>query len=677
MPQIINTNIASLNAQRNLDRSQSAQDTALQRLSSGLRINSARDDAAGLAISTRFESQIRGTNVAIRNSNDGISLAQTAEGALSSITTNLQRIRDLALQSSNGSNTEIDREALNEEVQQLISEIENVAEKTNFNGKKLLDGSFDNTIFQTGANLGDTIGVSIAKVSTDSLGSALEAGISSNVTGNAQLSAGDLVINGIAVGASSGVDDTSSTALQERSAIAKAAAVNKVSEQTGVIARVDTNSVAGTAYVNTDDKTGQLTVNGVTIDLVTDNALSTEANLQAVVTAINEKSGQTGVVASFDGNANTGISLVAEDGRNVDIFQVSGNASADFGLATGNTTYIGTFTLISQEGSDISLDTTTGNIDNAGFEVGTFSGVNGGAVGNNVTNAALATGDLVINNVAVGPSQSSFDTSSTVDNANSAIAKAAAINEVRDQTGVTATANATVVNGGTITAATEAGNVVINGISISLSYQSTDSVSDIQNTIISAVNTKSGQTGVRAEAFGSTFRLIADDGRNIRVGAFGGTITANSGFTASTTTYSSVSLASAGQFDLSSDTGNIAVAGFQVGTFGGQEVGQLVKDIDITSVEGANEAIVSVDNALQQISKQQAELGAIQNRFLSTINNLSISSENLSAANSRIRDADFAAETAELSRAQVLQQAGISVLAQANARPQQVLALLQ
>ncbi|MBU2710484.1 flagellin N-terminal helical domain-containing protein [Zooshikella harenae] len=675
MPQIINTNIASLNAQRNLDRSQSAQDTALQRLSSGLRINSARDDAAGLAISTRFESQIRGTNVAIRNSNDGISLAQTAEGALKSVTTNLQRIRDLALQSSNGSNTEIDREALNAEVQQLISEIENVAEKTNFNGKKLLDGSFDNTIFQTGANLGDTIGVSIAKVSTDGLGSALEAGISSNVTGNAQLSAGDLVINGIAVGASSGVDDTSSTAFQERSAIAKASAVNKVSEETGVIARVDSNAVAGNTYSNTDDKTGQLTVNGVTIDLVTDGALSTEANLQAVVTAINEKSGQTGVVASYDGNATTGITLTAEDGRNVDIADVSGNASADFGLATGNSTYIGTYTLISQDGSDISLDTTTGNIDNAGFEVGSFSGVNGGAVGDNVTANALVTGDLVINGVAVGPSQSSFDTASTTQNDGSAISKAAAINKVSDQTGVTAVANTTVVTGGAITTGTaQSGNVVINGISIAISYGAADTTSDIQNTIISAVNTKSGQTGVKAEAFGSTFRLLADDGRNIDVSAIN-TVT-NAGFTVATTR-SSVGLISGGQFELSTDTGNINFAGFQVGTFGGQEVGQLVRDIDITSVEGANEALVSVDNALQQISKQQAELGAIQNRFLSTINNLSVSSENLSAANSRIQDADFAAETAELSRAQVLQQAGISVLAQANARPQQVLALLQ
>ncbi|WP_434801417.1 flagellin [Spartinivicinus marinus] len=288
------------------------------------------------------------------------------------------------------------------------------------------------------------------------------------------------------------------------------------------------------------------------------------------------------------------------------------------------------------------------------------------------------TGDIVINGIAVGPTQASFDTASSVQNNASAIAKAAAINLVSDQTGVTAKANATFVVSAAITAGTaESGAATINGTSISISYSDTDSVSDIQNIIVTAVNNASGQTGVRAEAFGATqFRLIADDGRNIDVTSLSGITAGNSGF-AVATTQSSISLLSAGKFELSTNTGSIVRAGFQIGTFGGGQDGQLVKDIDVSNVEGANEAIISVENALAQISAQQAELGAVQNRFLSTINNLSISSENLSAANSRIRDADFAAETAELSRAQVLQQAGISVLAQANARPQQVLSLLQ
>ncbi|MDE1463530.1 flagellin [Spartinivicinus poritis] len=684
MPQIINTNIASIMARRNLDTSQAAQDQALQRLSSGLRINSARDDAAGLAISSRLDAQIRGTSVAIRNANDGISLAQTAEGALGSISSNLQRIRDLALQSANGSNTSIDREALNAEVKQLVTEIQNVAEKTNFNGKKLLDGTFDGSIFQTGANLGDTIGVSVSKATTDSLGSAIEAGISSNIVAANALAAGDLVINGIAVGASSGVDDGFSTSSQAESAIAKAAAVNRVSDQTGVIAKVDGTTVAGTTYTSTD-KNGGISINGLSIEVATDASLSAQANLQSVVNAINEKSGQTGVVASFDGNATTGITLTAADGRNI-VLADGAIATNAVGLAAAGTS-IGTYSLISRDGTDISLDTTTGSIDNAGFEVGTYSGVNSGVAGDNVTNAALATGDLVINGVAVGPSLDSYDTASVDvggnEKAESAIAKAAAINLVSEQTGVTAKANQTIVVSDAITdpAANKSGSVVINGVSINISYVDDDTISDVQNIVVTAINNASGQTGVRAEAFGSNrFRLIAEDGRNIQTGALT-TIGAETGFAnslaANTTNFSSVALFSGDKIELSSNTGSIGSAGFQVGTFGGGLDGQLLKDVDITTVDGANKAIQSVDNALQQISKQQADLGAIQNRFQSAISNLTINSENLSAANSRIKDADFAAETAELSRAQVLQQAGISILAQANARPQQVLSLLQ
>ncbi|WP_408022099.1 flagellin [Spartinivicinus ruber] len=519
-------------------------------------------------------------------------------------------------------------------------------------------------------------------MTTESLGSALEAGFSSNRIAANALAAGDLVINGIAVGASSGVDDKFSTVDQEQSAIAKAAAVNKVSDQSGIIATVDGTTVLGTAFTSAaGDKNGNVLINGVTIEVAVDQNLTEQANLQSVVNSINEKSGQTGVVASFDGNATTGITLDAEDGRNIVLVDGSVTTNA-VGLATGGaapgTTYIGTYSLISRDGSDFTLDTTTGNIDNAGFEVGTFSGVNGGAVGDVVDANAFVTGDLVINGIAVGPTQASFDTASSVQNNASAIAKAAAINLVSDQTGVTATANATFVVSAAITAGTaESGAATINGTSISISYSDTDSISDIQNIIVTAVNNASGQTGVRAEAFGATqFRLIADDGRNIDVTSLTGITAGNSGF-AVATTQSSISLISAGKFELSTNTGNIVSAGLQIGTFGGGEDGQLVKDIDVSTVVGANEAIISVENALAQISAQQAELGAVQNRFLSTINNLSISSENLSAANSRIRDADFAAETAELSRAQVLQQAGISVLAQANARPQQVLSLLQ
>ena len=217
MPQIINTNIASLNAQRNLDKSQSSNQQALQRLSSGLRINSAKDDAAGMAISTRFTSQIKGLNVAVRNAGDGIALAQTAEGALGSMNDSLQRIRELAVQSSNATNSDVDRDALQAEVDQLISEISRTADETDFNGRNLLDGSFSAS-FQVGANAGQTIDVSIAELTADKLGSSASAGISARGT-DSGIQNGDLVINGTAITASRAGDDTSSTNNAAASAI--------------------------------------------------------------------------------------------------------------------------------------------------------------------------------------------------------------------------------------------------------------------------------------------------------------------------------------------------------------------------------------------------------------------------------------------------------------------------
>jgi flagellin len=674
MPQIINTNIASINAQRNLDKSQSANQTALQRLSSGLRINSAKDDAAGLAISTRFDSQVRGLNVSIRNAGDGVSLAQTAEGALGSITNNLLRIRDLALQSANGTNSAIDREALDQEVQQLKAEIKRVSDQTNFNGTKLLDGSFSDVAFQIGANEGETVTVSIEGSTVDQLGAALGDGITSDADSN-PMTAGDLVINGIAVGASSGTDDAFSSANQDSSAIAKAAAINQVSDSTGVEAFVNETSVVGTSY-SSATVNSNVTINNIVIDISTGAGLEDIANLQNVANSINLSSGQTGVTAVFDGNPTVGIQLVADDGRNIIIEDSGTDAANTLGLATAGI-FSGTFTLVSKDGSPINLDSTTGDISNAGLAVGTFSGSNSGAIGAEVGANALVTGDIVINGVPVGPSQGSFDTASSANQDSSAISKAEAINKVSDRTGVTAEVNKTINNGAGINSGTaETGNVSINGVQINIAYSASDTGTDIQNTVISAINNKAGQTGVSAEAFGATFRLIAEDGRNIEIGTLAGITTANSGITAGLT-QSSLSLKSAGSIELSSITGDIQQTGFDIGTYGSSESGQLIKDIDISTAEGAINALAAVDNALTTINFQRANLGAIQNRFESTMTNQAIAAENFTEASSRIRDADFAAETAELSRSQVLQQAGLSILSQANSQPQQVLQLLQ
>ncbi|MCB1697931.1 MAG: flagellin [Pseudomonadales bacterium] len=233
MAQVINTNIASLNAQRNLNSSQGALNTSLQRLSSGLRINSAKDDAAGLAISERFSSQIRGLNQAARNASDGISLAQTAEGALSEVTNNLQRIRELAVQSSNATNSQTDRDALQTEVSQLLQEIDRVANQTQFNGVKLLDGSFSGAVFQVGANAGETITVaSTTDANTAALGSVTQASTSVFATGltgfATALSAGDMLVNGVDIGAVA----SAGSALERAGQLVNA--INNVSSQSGV-----------------------------------------------------------------------------------------------------------------------------------------------------------------------------------------------------------------------------------------------------------------------------------------------------------------------------------------------------------------------------------------------------------------------------------------------------------
>lgn len=385
MPQVINTNIASLNAQRNLNASQSEANTALERLSSGLRINSAKDDAAGLAISTRFESQISGLNVAQRNANDGISLAQTTEGALDEVVSNLQRIRELAVQSANATNSQSDREALDNEVQQRIEEINRISNQTSFNGLKILDGSFGVASFQVGANTGDTISI--------------------NLTSGSRAS--------------------------------------------------DIGSIATATALNVDFSGGNSVAAGDSLSVTVGDPATATAQ---TITFTGDETNIADVVETINGQLDGASAIVSASGSEIEIKSL-------------------------EELSAISLSAANG------------------------TDALDTTGT---------------DTSATVGNA------------------------------------------------------------------------------------GDNLQLAAVD-----------------------------------------------------------------------SVYGANDTILRVDSALTTINGIRSELGAIQNRFESTIANLATTAENLAASNSRIRDADFAAESAELARTQVLQQAGLSVLAQANARPQQVLQLLQ
>jgi flagellin len=815
MPQIINTNIASLNAQRNLDKSQSANQTALQRLSSGLRINSAKDDAAGLAISTRFTSQIKGLDVAVRNAGDGIALAQTAEGALGSMNDSLQRIRELSVQSANATNSDVDRDALQAEVEQLVAEISRTADETDFNGRSLLDGSFSAS-FQVGANAGQTIDVSIAELTTDKLGSDSQAGVSSQGT-DEKLGNGDLVINGEAIRASVSGDDELSFEGKEYSAIAKAAAINESSSETGVTATVDENVVLGTDMDNdtlgTATAQANVVLNGVTIALE-GTANSTDAELAATrgstIAALNAKADQTGVTAS-DGGNDGGVILTAADGRNITL--TGANDVSVYGLADSDTTAAAAiqsqagFTLTAENANtDISIsggdDTGNGNLANSGLAEGDYSaqtavtsstkqevgGSDSAATtdGSTAATAALAVsqaaasdvtigtptaatlvaiqasfdaagydvtvgaatqegvataaqeakasekrlddGDLVINDVAIAASSTLDDTASDTtaassDAAASGISIAAAINGSSESTGVTATVNATEVvggeNDGTLVAgangalaAGETLEVTINGVQIDLTE--TGDYEKNKAAAITAFNEVSGQTGVVASDNGQSLTLTAADGRNVSLFADfngGGAITAGtsvidagtsignfglsgdsvgqdtgvtttsaySNVSGAKTTYSTVSLSSASAFTVANGTSGsegLDDSGLVAGTYGGGEDGQAISDIDISTVDGANKALVAVDNAISQVASQRADLGAVQNRMETTVSNLQVTSENLNAANSRIQDADFASETAELQRTNVLQQAGISVLAQANAAGQSVLSLL-
>lgn len=703
MAQVINTNIASLNAQRNLNSSQAGTNQALERLSSGLRINGAKDDAAGLAISTRFTSQINGLNVAVRNANDGISLAETAEASVGSMTDSLQRLRELAVQSANGSYSDTDRQLLNEEAKALIAEVGRVADTANFNGVKLLDGSY-NSDFQIGANAGETISVSIGNLSTDTLGVSDKNGLTASAT-DSGIAVGDLTINGVAVGASKASDDSLSSDGNVASSISKAAAINAVSEQSGVTAVVDTNTVAGTSMTGANDS-GTVTINGTNITVTT--TTDTAATRTAVAEAINAQSGLTGVTAVDTGDDTQGIQLVAADGRNVELAFGGTLDGARTGLASAGT-YEGGYTLVANAGVD---EITVGgtNTTNAGLRAGSYE-ASESAVSTDTRRLSAATdatstldaGDLVINGVGIGAAVATDDTSSSAAADSSAkeasaISIAAAINRSSAETGVTAEVNANIVEGASVTY--EAGNasMELNGVAITL----TDGGSAEANrtAAVSAINAQAGLTGVLAEDTGSGVTLTAADGRNIvmsyddtsvnttlvEIDKFGLNLAdaeAVADLTAVTTdgitNYGTVTLKSAGEFTVSGGTnGNAALEslGFEAGIFGGAEAGQYLSDVDLSTQQGATDALAAIDNALGSITASRSELGAVQNRFIATIENLSATSEKFSAANSRIQDADFAAEAANLARNQALQQAGVSILAQANAQSQQVLQLL-
>ena len=478
----VNTNISSLNAQKNLATSQSKLATAISRLSSGMRINSAKDDAAGLASSTRFTTQINGLNQAVSNANDGISLAQTTESALNEVTNNMQRIRTLAVQSANATNSDSDRAALDAEVQQRLAEITRISQQTTFNGRHVLDGSFGTAAFQIGANVGETISVNLSQ------------------------GAGASDVGKAAVSTSADV-----------SALFPAAVAGTAGTPTSVSVAAATVTTGVTVAA-----AGDFTVNGVD---VANGTYNTAGGLAGAI------------------NAAAGSTIAADDG------------------AGGVTITNSTATAITFGGAGA----TTLGLTTVGAATGGTAAVAGGLT--------LAADDLTINGV-----------------------------------------------------------------------QMTGNYADAQ-AFVDAVNSK-GIDGVSAYYDSNSKTIGLNSLSDMTVdGALAGSATGGLNFSGSGTTA-------------------IAAGGSLAGS-------------NVNTVSGANQTISRIDSALSTISSMRSDLGAVQNRFSSTIANLQTISQNLSSSRSQIQDADFAAETANMSSANILQQAGVSVLAQANATTQSVLKLLQ
>ncbi len=714
---VINTNLNALVSQESSRASNLKLSQSMERLSTGKRINSAKDDAAGLSISNRMTTQVRGIQMAMKNSNDAISLSQTAEGAYGQVGSILQRMRELAVQSATATMSGADRAALQLEVTQLTSEIDHIASTTNFNNIKLLDGSAKDLVIQTGANQDDKIKMSFDSVKSNHIGSSIQPSVTSyggeiddqgntddaDDTGMTALVDGDLVLNGVSVGSSFAKDDNLSSNANAASAIAKVAAINAVSDRSGVVAKV-AGTVASGAVMTAASASGTITINGyatASISTTSDAALSRKL----VVDAINALSKATGVVATDTQSDNGGVVLTAADGRNIEISY----SGTDFGDANTGVkaagTYVGSYHLYSTDGKPFTVDTIengnkaadAGNIEAAGLQVGTYGGgkaqtmtvareATAAGTAPTTTTTGLLKGDtLKINGIAIGAAISTDDTASisttASSRAGSAIAIAAAINKSSQQSGVTATANANVLRGSGFTAASSLATVYLNGQSITVSTKRVDDV-------INGINEKTGQTGVVATKFGDGIELRAADGRNILIssntgaaalGLTGVSIGTGTSAGVAQAYYASVSLSSDLAFTVESGSegnANFELLGFRNGTFGGAK-GDKIAEINISTQQGASDALRTIDSAIEQVSAAQANSGALNNRLDVIVNNLGEGMQNMSASRSRILDTDYATETTELAKQQIIQQAATAMLAQANQQAQGVLALLK
>ena len=596
----INTNISALAAQSSLRKTGLTQATAMERLSTGIRINDAKDDAAGLAISTRMTANIRGISAAIRNANDGISLTQTAEGSLTAIGDNLQRIRELAVQASNTGNNTSDRQALNAESVQLVAEIDRVANNSTFNGIKLLDGSFQNQSLQVGAgnDANDRITISISSAKAASIGIGTSSSYTSNIAGAAltsgtALTSGGITINGVNVGAS--LSDGVSTVNSDGSALAKANAINAVAASSGVTAEVQptsrtlTATAAGGAY--------SLTVNGVVVSGVASSATGI-AETQSVTLSGTATGATTflGVAIAASANSDTAAAMAAR--VVADKTAIMGGTA---GLALG-------LTNITQVGSTAEL-------------IFTFrAGATGTGLGDVPSIATSSSAGITFGAGVEGTKGVVQTTTATAQGNASEIA--AALNAAKDLTGVSAKVDGT------------SGNYIL-------------SAADGRNITVTTTTANAGSTGVSngtVTTFGS-LKLNSTSPNGIVLGGLQAT-TAILGANAQTATSTQV------------QAGGVA-------------------SVDLSTALGAQSALTILDKAIDTITNSRAAMGAYQNRLTASISNLETTSMNLQASRSRILDTDYAKETTNLAKSQIITQAATAMLAQANQSAQSVLALLK
>jgi flagellin len=673
-------------------------------------------------------SQIRGLNQAARNANDGVSLAQTAEGGLAEVANNLQRIRELAVQSANSTNTSSDRASLNAEVTQLLAEIQRVSQTAQFNGQNILDGTFTSAQFQVGANANQTITASVGNAQTTAIGSYQITSGGAAVSGNA-LVAGALTLNGIDVGSSS-----------SGSAEAIAASINSASTRTGVVASASTEVKSSTAAANAllanqTLQSGDLVINGVSVGAVagSSNVATQGANVAAAINAVSNATGVTAV-----SNSGTGaLTLTSNTGKTIDI-TTNASTTADGATRVENATGLELSGATKTKGtSDITFGVTTAGVRQAGTHISTITATAGQTItvaGKTFTYVAAVTdqssqilidqnsitlqGDQVklaldaavtagtLKNVTVSANaggtitltaKANVISTAITDGILSASASAAGAGAfAQTVTGVGIAAGDTVKVGGityeftlpSATSAATSGNIQVKLGTGGASAAADDILTATNfadalaaqaaagNGTVKFTSRSSGTVSMTNALYGSVGVVAATtepvaSGTAGAVNIVSNTVAGVSGAYTANSTKGTLTLNSANTFSIGgTSTSDAGLSGASIGL-------SAINVVDISSVSGANNAISLIDGALSQIATIRGSMGALQNRFSSVVSSLTASSENLSAARSRIQDADFAAETAALTRNQILQQAGIAMLAQANALPNQVLTLLR